>query len=436
MTSFLSAISGQFTRALILGALFPAALFVLLWLVFVAPLLPPGLTLPAPQLLGEEWGPLAIGFATILVAGLIYNLDVALIQFYEGYPWRKSLLGRWRSRVHTRRMREQQNRGDALFHVAKEGAAGFGRLEGVRTNVARTLNNEYPDRESLVLPTRLGNVLRAFERYPAVQYEIESIVFWPRLVDVMESGYAEAVDGARTSFLFLLTLSFLTSVLALATLLAGLVYLPPNPFIHLVLPVAGFAVAARWLYRLSLGRASAWGEMVKGAFDLYRWPLLEKMGFEQKPRTRAEERALWSRITQQVLYGDAQTGVRTREPWVDYADPPKPPAGPTSVRQTGTDHPALEVSRGVKRPLLGTSMRVVVRVTNLDAARTASGVVVTDALPAGLEYRWDSARLNGAPVHVSGINPYRFDLGDLPPNTAALLTYSAVRGPRPGRVNR
>jgi len=115
MSAFLSAISGQFTRSLVLGALFPAAIFVLLWLSFVAPLLPPGFAIPAPQLLGQEWGMLSVTFATLVLTGLLYNLDVPLMQLYEGYPWQHSLLGKWRTRVQLRRHEELLQRAEVLF---------------------------------------------------------------------------------------------------------------------------------------------------------------------------------------------------------------------------------------------------------------------------------------------------------------------------------
>jgi uncharacterized repeat protein (TIGR01451 family) len=424
MTGLLSSISGQFTKALILGALFPAAIFVILWLMVVAPLFPPDFALPAPRILDKDWGALSTTFATLVVAGLLYNLDTPLIKLYEGYPWQDTFLGRWRTGVRQAELRKAQARAKVLFEVVRDREVpGRGGLVTEWGRVLQTLVADFPERETLVLPTRLGNVLRAFERYPSVQYNMEVIHFWPRLVDVIPGGYAAALDDARTSLVFLLNLSFLASLLAVATAAAGALYLPPDPLLRVVLPALAFAFASFWLYTLSLGPAYAWGEMVKGAVDLYRWDLLEKLGYEQKPRTRDGERELWGKLTQQGVYGDRWVDLVERRPRIDYADPPA--ARPRTSVRAGPDGVGLEVSRGVKGQATNGEVRVVVQVSNVDEARRpANGVVVTDTLAEGLEYVWGSARAGGREVRTVGINPYHFHLGDVEHGAGVVLSYS------------
>lgn len=425
MTGLLSAISGQFSRSLIMGALFPAAIFVLAWTAVVAPLLPPDVAVPAPEVFGKEWGALQLTFATLVLAGLLYILGTPLIQLYEGYPWQDSLLGRWRTRVQRARLRVQARRARVLFELTDSPAAGERRLNTARSAARRALTQEFPERENLVLPTRLGNVLRAFERYPSTQYGIEAIDFWPRLQAVIPPDYLTAIGDARTSLVFLLNLSFLSAVLSAATALAGLVFLPPSPLLRVLLPAAGFALLSLWFYSRSLGLGRAWGELVKGAFDLYRWLLLDKLGFQQKPATRAAERELWSEITQQVIYGDAMVDLWTSEPRADYAEAEeKTPR--TRARAEPEDLP-LEVTRGVRASPWSRRVRVVVRVANADPARTARFVVVGDTLREGMEYGWDSARVDDRPVRVVGTNPYEFHLGDVAPGGAVVLTYHAMR---------
>ncbi|HEX8904056.1 MAG TPA: hypothetical protein VF771_04400 [Longimicrobiaceae bacterium] len=426
MSALLSAISGQFTRALILGALFPAAVFVLLWMSFVSPLRPPGFVIPAPQLLGKEWDALSVTFATLVLTGLLYNLDVPLMQLYEGYPWQHSLLGRWRTRVQRERWRAERTRAAVIFELTeKEGTAGRKRLLDEWNRTRRELPVDWPDREHLVLPTRLGNVMRAFERYPTVQYEIDAIYFWPRMMGVIEPDYAAALDGARTSFVFLLNLSFLTGVLAVVILVAGLAYLPPGLLVHVFLPAAAAALLSIWFYGRMIRSAKQWGEMVKGAFDLYRGKLLEKLGYGQKPTTRREERALWKKITQQVIFGDRQKTLKESHPRVGYADPPPPP--PRLAASTAEGLAALQLSRGVRRRASEHELDVVVTVANPHFVWVAKGVVVTDPVPAGFEYAWGSARVNGAAVVATGVNPYRFELGDLPPGESLELSYTTIR---------
>jgi hypothetical protein len=58
-------------------------------------------------------------------------------------------------------------------------------------------------------------------------------------------------------------------------------------------------------YLMMVGRAATWGEKVKGAFDLYRRPLLAQLAYQVVPKTLGEERALWIDISQQVVFGDS-----------------------------------------------------------------------------------------------------------------------------------
>jgi uncharacterized repeat protein (TIGR01451 family) len=423
MTALLSAISGQFTSAWILGALFPSVIFVFLFLVFVAPLLPPGFALAAPAVFGTDWNALSITFATLVLSALLFSLDTQIIQMYEGYPWQNSLLGRWMKGVQRRKLQTLQTRAGLLFALMRDrDTPDRERMRAPRSETERRLPMEFHDDGDFVLPTRLGNVLRAFEQYPFTQYGMDAIYLWPRLVACIPESYATAIGGARTSLVFLLSLSFLGTVLGLATLAAGLVYLPPDPGVHVWIPAAGFLLASLWLYQRSFAAAADWGHYVKGAFDLYRWGLLDQLGYQQKPRTREAERELWERITWQIVFGDQRVALNARRPWVDYADPPAPAA--VSVRAQPADV-GLELTRAVDGPGWLREVRVRVLVRNTDADRPADAVVVTDTLPQGMAYRWGSARVDGTAVVVEGTGPYRFHLGRVPAGAIATLTYLA-----------
>jgi hypothetical protein len=426
LTGLLSAISGQFTKSLILGALFPAAVFVFLWLAVVAPLFPPDLVLQVPKILGVEWGVLSVTLATLLVAGLLYNLDVPLIRLYEGYSWRESWIGKWRTQAWRSKFDEEQKLHAVLFELTGEkGIADADELLSKWGDVKVRLT-KFPDSGDLVLPTRLGNVVRAFERYPSTQYEIDAIAFWPRLISVLPSGYSSAIDDARTSFVFLLNLAYITAVLAVTTLAAGLFHLPSDLLQGVFLPTFVFGLSSHRFYVLAVGAAASWGDMVKGAFDLYRWELLKQLGYEQRPLTRADERKLWKQITQQVLFGDKQVDLKRAVPRVDYADPPVSSLERTAV-SADTQDIKLQLSRGVQTLASEWKQQVVLSVQNADGQhREAKNVVVTEILPAGVEYEWGSATVDGQAVRPVGINPYTFVLGDLPSQASATLRFTIV----------
>jgi hypothetical protein len=94
VTNILSSISGQFSKSLILGTFFPVMVFVILAQIFVVPLLPSDwLVLRQLETLDTQWRVVVILLLAIVLSGLLYNLNIPIIRFYEGYPWQDSWIG-------------------------------------------------------------------------------------------------------------------------------------------------------------------------------------------------------------------------------------------------------------------------------------------------------------------------------------------------------
>ena len=428
MTSILSGISGQFSKSLLLGAFFPAVVFVILGMIFLVPLFPAEWPLLKPlESLGTEWVVVFLLFLTLVLSGLLYNLNIPIIRLYEGYPWVNSWVGVWFTRSQTTRFEAAEARRAAMPELI-EYLKGRGTevedvraVEGMRPAIGQRVNYEFPSQKSLILPTRLGNVVRSFEFYPSRQYGMSSIALWPRLVAKVDKDYAAAIDDTKTSFDFMVNSSVLSGVLALVILTTGLAY--PSSLDSLAdwlwwsVEVIAFVALAYLLYRGSIGRASAWGSMVKGAFDLYRWDLLKQLGYTLVPKTVSEERALWNTISRQMIYGYPP---RDKELPADYA-------ASTFARgePPGAD---LEIGRGMSKPTPDGAVEVSVRVKNTDAGCVVGNLMVTDAVPDGFAYLWDSAYVDTQKVPVSGTNPYRFEIRthNLAPGEDLLLTYTTI----------
>jgi len=491
VTQIISSISGYLSKSLILGTFLPVVVFILLTAIFAVPFFPVEFPpLVRYQALDNEWKALATSFIAIVIAGLIYNLNIPIMRLYEGYPWRRSWLGTFLIRRHQSRFDDAQNRISAMkacrnvmlaarddfaahknwieefFEYWKalgspfKGPGGsdhkwkaiwtelpaaeleaadqpapkselqlqweklyenFNTEYGARV---RDIQRNYPVRRNLILPTRLGNVIRSFEYYPGREYSIDSVVMWPRLVGIIPKDYAVAVDDAKTIVDFMLNSSLLSLILATLILLAGLAYPVPlnswsSTFAWLG-NVAVFALISYFFYWLSIDRVSAWGSMVNGAFDLYRFDLLKKLGYKQEPDTREKERALWYRISRQTLYGDLD-----RVP-VDYVDTPGPEPSYPAVRSTPAKA-KLELTKGVKVSV-DDSVIFYLRIRNTDEKIEETDVTVTDKLPDDLYYQWESARVDSAPAEsVSGPNPYVFKIGSIAGNREVVLTYKGVR---------
>jgi hypothetical protein len=167
---------------------------------------------------------------------------------------------------------------------------------------------DFPEELELILPTRLGNVMRAYERYSDVVYEIEAIAIWPRLFMIIPEEARERIRESEGLFHFSVNMLF-TSIVTLATSggmiistlchegLVGLANTISWPII-LVLAFGAFFAWFSW-WRLP-DAARQRGEEVKSAFDLYRAELADALGFEL-PATEAEERRMWRLVSRRML---------------------------------------------------------------------------------------------------------------------------------------
>lgn len=344
MGGLFSTLSKQLLSSLVLTAGLPAVAFVAGFQAFVAPYLPGEWhLLEAPEALEAEWKTAFAALAVLVAAAALTALNGPLIRLYEGYPLLGSWIGGRMRERHWRRAREAEvwwqgaravlrgaDRVDPkpVAAVDKEAGAALGALW---QRVGQTLPRLYPRSgrspgTGRALPTRLGNVIRAFEDYPSDKYGIYGVTLWPRLAATMEESYAKRIQDAKQPFDLMLNGSFASFALAALTLVAGLAW-PARRGHDLAawsvwLAVVAGLVALGWVcYLLALPRAAAWGDAVKGAYDLYRWQLMERLGFPERPRTMVEEKELWRRIGGHMLFGR----MATADP-LEYGE--AEPAGP------------------------------------------------------------------------------------------------------------
>jgi hypothetical protein len=479
MTSLLTSISGYFSKTLILGTFLPVVIFIVIGQFLVIPLLPGDLSVIKPlETLGTEWKVVAVSLLSIVLSGLLYNLNTPIIRLYEGYPWRNSLIGRLRTRSYQAKFDDLEARHKGMRTLLRtinkarsekqEGVVGdvLGKLRimlterGLRkftpkeylmwsaspaekqyaelaniqsalqtkwNSIGERLKNDYP-RRGVILPTRLGNVIRNFEQYPKREYGIDAVEVWPRLISQLDKDFAIAVDDAKTSFDFMLNSSLLSAILALSILLGGLIYPAQLTDILLIslwlLKILIFVLVSYWLYSRSIPQAASWGAQIKSAFDLYRKKLLEPLGFKREIKSKEEERSLWSNISQQMIYGDHPAG-----PLVDYVIPEPTPSPATFARGTPAEV-ELQITKGLKWSHYLGILTVVLCVTNVDEKKqAATDIKITDTLPENFEYEWGSAQVDSQNIAaVFGTNPYQFNnVGNVAHGGQLILTYRAIQ---------
>lgn len=385
MNSILTSITGTFGKRMLLASLLPVLVtFLLLSFLYGG---------VSVRTMGQTITALSAGDTTLILIAItiaaftLHTLNVPILRLFEGYPWRYTVLGRHWVKRHADRFVHARKRTDALRRVQEVFPAGSSQrrtVTGVRDRIKRDLE-VYPYEKDWILPTRLGNVMRRAETYSFTQYGIDSVYLWPRLVQVIEDRYNAMIEESRISMDFCVHMAFLLASSAGISVVAFFLQTGPIRFGTLwgSLLLLGLAWA---MYLLSLGRAHAWGQMIKSSIDLFRWDLLEQLGVQYKPATMDDERDLWTRISQQLHHGDFVDTNLKSHPRVRYQE--KAPAGlPAATAESDGDRLTVHkayVGRSYD------SIRVRLTVTNDAERHPATSVRVVDEVLPGYVYSLDS----------------------------------------------
>ena len=237
MSDFFSKITGAIAGPILLGSFFPVLLFVTAVILVLLPVTPYGheLTATVKDPLLWQKNPATALVVTIIVLVLsivLYNLNTSVIRLYEGYPWQHSWIGQRLTERHKKRWDRAYDIREQISTLRTEArtAGSSQQLATARMaqrELGQLLNSYYPDKRDSILPTTLGNAVRAFETYPRRQYQAAIIPLWPRLLGVIEPAFANSLDSAKTSFDFMIHLSFLSGILAYADVCYGLYWRSP-----------------------------------------------------------------------------------------------------------------------------------------------------------------------------------------------------------------
>ncbi|MFI2352792.1 hypothetical protein ACH492_38625 [Streptomyces sp. NPDC019443] len=158
-----------------------------------------------------------------------------------------------------------------------------------------------------VLPTRLGNVMRAAERYPNHRYGVDGVYFWPRLYGLLPDALLTPLGAARNSIERMLVLSSLSALFAVVAAVFAFLTVPLEAW----LPCVGGAILLSFLaYRAAVSAAVGYGELIRAAYDTHRRELWAKVGWETQ-EAFDKERASWRRVSQVLYRGETDTAQPT-----------------------------------------------------------------------------------------------------------------------------
>ena len=247
----------------------------------------------------------------VFFAVLLSNFDLALIRLFEGY-WEARLIAPLAAFKRTRHQTRWRELRAAALQAAKAAQQmekeNPNRDEDSRERIAEQREKEmslsrerflfYPSEVSAVMPTRLGNILRASEMYASNRYGMDSVGLWTRLAPLLPKEFGDSVADARTALDLDVNINALAILLGLAW---GVYFIYRQWWVWLVF--VGLVLLLGWLaYGNALHAARAYGETIKAAFDLYRWNLLDALHLPH-PTSTEQEPALWEKVSAFVFRG-------------------------------------------------------------------------------------------------------------------------------------
>lgn len=247
------------------------------------------------------------------IAIILLGLNHSLIRLLEGYPFlpllsllechlpatgfwiRKTMHARFEAVTPTIELQHQIDMARRIGGLCPEL-----RDADRHARLLRDYAEFLPPTRQLVLPTRLGNVFRAFESYSYVLYGLDAIPSWSRIQPLLSQNLKEMLSNSKANLDFCINM-FVCSFTAVfvSLFLFFMDYEVQNFFICVV-----SIIFSKIFYEMAIVAASQFGNYVKAAFDLHRRDLAQSLGLDF-PNDICEERRMWNAVSRMMIYRSA-----------------------------------------------------------------------------------------------------------------------------------
>jgi hypothetical protein len=287
-----------FDRNFVIGFFLPVAIFVTISIFIINPY-PFGTQVVDFLTTDLLVGTTALGLLSWVGGIVLLAINRDLYRVMEGYREYNPLkLFGWMEKQRYHRTVGELEKLDNEYRECINSEREFSTKSRMRRNeLMRKLAEEFPDKEEYLLPTPFGNVLRSFEVYPRYMYGFEAIDGWGRLLSVIPKDYLELIDAARAQVDFWVNLGVIFILLQIEYIVMSFMTGTPLQWWVVLLFIALGTIAPL----RATSAAREWGDFVKSAFDVYRFKLLESLGIDL-PKSREEERKLWTKYSQAIIY--------------------------------------------------------------------------------------------------------------------------------------
>jgi hypothetical protein len=257
---------------------------------------------PVVTELSQSNGIVLVAASLLLVtasAAVGQRFEPALIRLLEGYYW-PSWFSRWRKV----RFENRYNNYSKLFQkLYGKVEAGSATPEERRQLVDADVRlHGLPAKREDIMPTIVGNILRAAERRIDEKYGLDPRICWARLWTLLPKEVREDVSASRNAL-----------DIGGRSFLWGGLFAVWTIWWWWALPIAVVAVFASYLWMVNA--AAEYGELLEAAFDMYRLSLYKSLCIEppsdstdERPRGKALTQYLW-RGSDGVLFVNPKVGA-------------------------------------------------------------------------------------------------------------------------------
>lgn len=323
-------------RSYLVSAFLPSALFVSLAATLFNNFIPRLLTLKsdANDMLSRNGWALLLIF-TLWVAFFLFSSVDWVVKLFEGYymprflssQMIKSKLERHKENSRIYKKIEQLRKKDESELTIQE-YNRFNRLLPKAIAELQNLEMHFPIDSDILMPTRLGNVLRASEVYADERYSMVGVTIWPRLFPVLPRQFILDMQEKYNQLMFLLnssllaytvgTLSFVLGFVGfglqvttwiqiplelrsgISVLMRNYAFIQPAEYMLIALLFVLFGYV---MYNTSVNTARDYTLFIRAGFDLYRKDLIQQLDFEI-PKNLVKEKELWQLLSEYFIAGE------------------------------------------------------------------------------------------------------------------------------------
>lgn len=229
-------------------------------------------------------------------AAIGQRFEPGVIRLLEGYHWPKWLSNRPRRFFQGRYNNDEKLLQQLAPKVISATTTAAEREQYIAADLRR--HGMPPDPKD-IMPTRLGNILRASERRIEAKYGLEPRICWARLWLLISKDTRDDLSAARSA-LDIGARSFLWGGLFAIWTFWSWWALP--------LTVAALLASYAWM----MSAADEYGELLESAFDLFRFALYKSLCLAP-PADSSAEPALGRLLTEFLWRGDVPATFKNSE---------------------------------------------------------------------------------------------------------------------------